>query len=213
MSRRSPLHRRLGRRTVLAAPSALGGVAFLSACGGGEAASDSSGGTWSFTDDRDQTVELDSTPTSVVAFTGLAAAMYDFGVEIKTVFGPTTLADGEPDLQAGRMPVEGLEVIGNTWGEFDMERFAASEPEILISHYHEGFPLWYVPEESVDQVEELVPTLGIAAADQPSTTPSPATPNWRRRSGPTWTPKPPKRGSSDTRRRSRPSASRRPRPR
>ena len=48
-------------------------------------------------------------PTKVVAFTGLAAALYDYGVEVAAVFGPTTLADGAPDIQAGRMPVEGLD--------------------------------------------------------------------------------------------------------
>lgn len=158
---------RLQRRALLSAGGGLGTAALLSACGGVESSS-SSGGDWSFTDDRDETAELGVRPTSVVAFTGTAAALYDFGVEVGAVFGPTVTADGEPDLMAGRMPVDDLEIIGNVFGEFDVEKFAATEPQVLVTQYKEGFgELWYVPEESVDEVEALAPVIAIASGDRP----------------------------------------------
>lgn len=158
---------RLRRRTLLSAGGGLGSAAVLAACGGVESSS-SSGGDWSFTDDRGETAELGGRPTSVVAFTGTAAALYDFGVEVGAVFGPTVTDDAEPDLMAGRMPVENLEIIGNAFGEFDVEKFAATGPELLVTQYKEGFgDLWYVHEESVDEVESLAPVVAIASGDRP----------------------------------------------
>ncbi|MFG3340380.1 ABC transporter substrate-binding protein [Glycomyces sp. NPDC048151] len=156
----------LTRRGLFAAGGGLGAASLLAACGSEEEpAAEGTGaasGPFSFLDERDQTeVELDSTPTAVVAFTGLAAALYDYGVEVAAVFGPTTLADGSPDIQAGRMPVEGLTVLGNAWGEFDVEQFAQLNPQLIVSHYYEGFDLWFVPEERLEEVQALAPGIGI----------------------------------------------------
>lgn len=157
---------RLSRRALFAAGGGLGAASLLAACasddeptGDGENAAT---GPFSFLDERDQAdVELESAPTTVVAFTGLAAALYDYGVEVAAVFGPTTLADGSPDIQAGRMPVEGLTVLGNAWGEFDVEKYAQLNPQLIVSHYYEGFDLWFVPKERLEEVEALAPGIGI----------------------------------------------------
>ncbi|THV33609.1 ABC transporter substrate-binding protein [Glycomyces buryatensis] len=158
-----PLH--LNRRGLLAAGGALASGGLLAACGDGTEDGETADLAWSFTDDRDQTVDLDSQPQSIVAFTGLAAALYDYGVTVDGVFGPTVTADGSPDIQAGRMPVDGLTIIGNAWGEFDIEKFASVAPEILVSHFYAGFPLWFVPEERTEEVEQLAPTIGIEVSN------------------------------------------------
>ncbi|MEV3935962.1 ABC transporter substrate-binding protein [Glycomyces sp. NPDC049804] len=154
------------RRTFFAAGGGLGAASLLAACGSDEEPAGDGGnaaaGPFSFLDERDQTeVELERAPTAVVAFTGLAAALYDYGVEVAAVFGPTTLADGSPDIQAGRMPVEKLTVLGNAWGEFDVEKYAQLNPQLIVSHYYEGFDLWFVPEERLEEVEALAPGIGI----------------------------------------------------
>ncbi|GAA1671826.1 siderophore-binding protein DesE [Glycomyces endophyticus] len=155
----------LSRRGILAATGGLGAASLLAACGDGADEAPEEGGAsgpFSFLDERDQEdVELETVPTKVVAFTGLAAALYDYGVEVAAVFGPTTLADGQPDLQAGRMPVEDLTVLGNAWGEFDVEKYAELGPELIVSHYYEGFDLWFVPEDRLEEVESLAPGVGI----------------------------------------------------
>ena len=157
----------LTRRGLFAATGGLGAASVLAACGSdgdtGSDGGDSAGsGSFSFLDERSrENVELDGVPSTVVAFTGLAAALYDYGVEVAAVFGPTTLADGAPDIQAGRMPVEDLTVLGNAWGEFDVEKYAELGPELIVSHYYEGFDLWFVPEERLEEVEALAPGIGI----------------------------------------------------
>ncbi|MCC3761720.1 ABC transporter substrate-binding protein [Glycomyces sp. TRM65418] len=162
---RPPAPGRLSRRGLFAVGGGLGAASVLAACGPDADAGDEDGGasgSFSFVDERDQTaVELDRIPSTVVAFTGLGAALYDYGVEVAAVFGPTTLAGGSPDIQAGRMPVDGLTVLGNAWGEFDVEQYAQLNPELLVSHYYDGFDLWFVPEERLEEVESLAPGIGI----------------------------------------------------
>ncbi|MCZ9338869.1 ABC transporter substrate-binding protein, partial [Streptomyces sp. TRM76130] len=69
--------------------------------GSADAEASAASGPWSFEDDRGTTVELDEVPTSIVAFTGVAAALHDYGVQVEGVFGPTTTKDGTADVQAG----------------------------------------------------------------------------------------------------------------
>ncbi|MER5931251.1 ABC transporter substrate-binding protein [Streptomyces sp. NPDC002054] len=156
----------LTRRGVLAAGSALCLGAVLVGCGSGSA--DDKGGAWSFKDDRGQTASTKGTPKNVVAYVGTAAALHDFGVEVKGVFGPTKTADGKADVQAGSLDVNKVEILGNTFGEFNIEKYAALKPDLLVSNVWEKDVLWYVPEESKDKIGKLAPSVGLFAG--PDTT-------------------------------------------
>ncbi|MFJ7153181.1 ABC transporter substrate-binding protein [Streptomyces sp. NPDC100445] len=170
----------LTRRGLLAAGGALGLGAALAACGDdkgkdtgsgkGEAAGGS--GPWSFKDDRGTTVKLDEVPANIVAFTGVAAALYDYGVQVKGVFGPTTTSDGKPDVQAGDMDVSKVTVLGNAWGQFSIEKYAALAPDVLISTmFDDAGTLWYVPDESKKKIAQLAPGVGISVYDRRLTEP------------------------------------------
>ncbi|MFF7690682.1 ABC transporter substrate-binding protein [Streptomyces syringium] len=155
------------RRGILAAGGALGIGAFLTACGGGGSkdsggnGSGSDSGPWTFKDDRGTTVKADKTPKKVVAFTGTAAALYDFGFECAGVFGPTKLKDGKPDPQAGDLDVDKLTVLGNAWGKFNVEQYAAMSPELLVTNMLQAQELWYVPDDSKKKILGLAPSVGI----------------------------------------------------
>lgn len=168
------------RRGILAAGGALGLGAALAACGDDDAKSAGSkdasasatSGPWTFKDDRGTSVKLDSVPTKLVAFTGVAAALYDYGVEVKGVFGPTTTTDGKADVQAGDMDVSKLTVFGNVWDQFNVEKFAAFGPQLLISTmFDDAGTLWYVPEASKDKIAKLAPSVGISVYDRQLTEP------------------------------------------
>ncbi|MES4891440.1 ABC transporter substrate-binding protein [Streptomyces sp. NPDC096012] len=165
----------LSRRGLLAAGGVLGLGAALTACGGGKGEGAGSGkdtkatgsGPWSFRDDRGTTVKLDGVPANIVAFTGVAAALYDYGVQVKGVFGPTTTKDGKADVQAGDMDVTKVTVIGNTWGQFNIEKYASLAPDVLVSTMFDGAgTLWYVPEESKKKIAQLAPSVGISVYDR-----------------------------------------------
>jgi len=160
---------RLSRRGLLAAGGAVGLGALLTACGndsGSDAGSDK-GGAWSFTDDRKKKIKLDAAPQRIVAYVGTAAALHDFGVRdrIVGVFGPTKKKNGEPDTLAGDLDVDKLEIIGNAYGQFDIEKYAKVRPELLITNMYLPNALWYVPDESKAKILKLAPSLALKTAD------------------------------------------------
>jgi iron complex transport system substrate-binding protein len=168
------------RRGLLAAGGALGLGAALAACGddkdkgGGtaDAAKGSASGPWSFKDDRGTTVKLDRVPADIVAFTGVGAALYDYGIQVKGVFGPTRTKDGKPDVQAGDMDVSKVTVLGNAWGQFNIEKYASLAPDVLITTmFDDAGTLWYVPEESEKKIAQLAPSIGISVYDRQLTEP------------------------------------------
>ncbi|MEU0744380.1 ABC transporter substrate-binding protein [Streptomyces sp. NPDC006134] len=169
----------LTRRSLLATGGALGLGVALTACGGGSedggsdaSASAKASGPWSFKDDRGTTVKLDKVPTRIVAFTGVAAALYDYGIEVEGVFGPTKTQDGKADVQAGDMDVSKLTVFGNKYDQFNVEQYAAFRPEVLISTtFDDAGTLWYVPESSKDKIAKLAPSVAVSVYDRQLTQP------------------------------------------
>jgi iron complex transport system substrate-binding protein len=159
----------LSRRGLLAAGGAAGLGALLTACGsdGGSGSKSGKGGAWSFTDDRKKKISLDAPPKRIVAYVGTAAALHDFGAAdaVVGVFGPTKKKNGEPDVAAGDLEVKKLEVIGNAFGEFDIEKYAKVRPELLVTNMYVQDALWYVPEESKSKILKLAPSLALQTAE------------------------------------------------
>ncbi|MEV6400079.1 ABC transporter substrate-binding protein [Streptomyces sp. NPDC051907] len=158
----------LSRRSLLTAGGALGLGALLAACGGSdgkeEKKSGDGGGAWTFKDDRGKTVKLDKKPKNLVAFISTAAALHDYGIECTGVFGPSKPVNGKPNPQAGGLDVSKLTSVGEAWGEFSIEKYAALQPDLLISNMFPPPALWFIPEESSKKIEALAPTIGIAGA-------------------------------------------------
>ncbi|MFF7328633.1 ABC transporter substrate-binding protein [Streptomyces sp. NPDC008150] len=168
------------RRGVLAAAGATGLGAALAACGGNDDNTAGSGstaaagsGSWTFKDDRGTAVRAGHVPSDIVAFVGVAAALHDYGVGVKGVFGPTTTKDGKADVQAGDMDVSKLTVLGNAWGQFNIEKYAALAPDLLVSTmFDDRGTLWYVPEESKKKILAVgAPTVGLSVYDRQLTEP------------------------------------------
>ncbi|MFC0505651.1 ABC transporter substrate-binding protein [Micromonospora costi] len=168
--------RRVTRRGLLAGGAATFAL-LMTGCGAdgdaAEPAASGSGGPWSFTDDRNEKLSADSRPTRVVAFTGAAAALVDFGLDkqVVGVFGETKRADGTADPQAGDLNVESVEILGNVWGEFSVEKYAALRPELLVTHMYDPGALWYVPDESKNKILPLAPSVAVTTARVPMTKP------------------------------------------
>ncbi|HEY1175253.1 MAG TPA: ABC transporter substrate-binding protein [Phytomonospora sp.] len=168
---RSPLTSSLSRRWLFTAGGALGLGALLAACGSKDDGG-SPTGSWTFTDDRGQASALDAAPQRIVAFVGVAAALHDLGLgdRIVGVFGPTTGADGTKDPQAGDLDVSKVTVLGNAWGEFNVEEYAKLNPDLLVSNMFDD-TLWFVPAESSEKILGLVPSVGIKTFDMPLSKP------------------------------------------
>ncbi|MEV5742978.1 ABC transporter substrate-binding protein [Microbispora rosea] len=164
------------RRGFFAAGGAAVLTLALAACGSSDPAPSSAGQSaksWSFTDDRKEAVTAAAVPSRVVAFTGTAAVLADYGLQQKVagVFGETKRADGSPDPQAGDLDVNKVTILGNVWGEFNIEKYAALRPDLLVTHMYDPGALWYVPDESKDKIVKLAPTVAVSVARVPMTEP------------------------------------------
>ncbi|MBB5939690.1 ABC transporter substrate-binding protein [Streptomyces zagrosensis] len=161
------------RRHLLALGGALALSPLLAACGkddaNGDSKSSGSGqkgddGAWHFKDDRGRTVTLDRRPQRIVAFVSAAAALYDYGIECTGIFGPSKPIDGKPNPQAGRLDLDKLTSVGEQWGQFNIEKYVALRPDLLVSTMFPPPALWFVPGESQKKIETLARTVGIAGA-------------------------------------------------
>lgn len=148
----------LTRRALLAGSAA--GLLGLAACGSGGAKA-ATGKRFAWTDARGKELDLASRPTHVVAQSSAAASLLDAGYPVKGVYGELGTTGGKLNYQAGRLDLAKLTVIGKTYGEFAMEKFASVQPDLLIDMCWDGKTLWYVPANDLKQVESLSPTLGI----------------------------------------------------
>ncbi|MCG5212095.1 ABC transporter substrate-binding protein [Streptosporangium sp. KLBMP 9127] len=161
----------LPRRGFLAAMAGGTALFALAACGEGSAAptagSSPSGGAWTFTDDRGKKLSLPQRPARIVAQSGAAAALWDFGVRPIAVFGPHKLKDGGRDPQAGQVDITKVESLGNVWDEFNVEKYATLQPELLVSGMYVKDELWFVPEKSKDTIEAMAPTVGVQVSGVP----------------------------------------------
>lgn len=156
----------LSRRGFLALGGTLALSGLAAACAPAKTSnSGDDAGSWEFTDDRGETVSMNTVPTTIAAFVGTAAVLHDYGVECAAVFGPTESEDGSPDVQAGELDTDSVTVLGNAWGEFNIEEYAALEPELLVSSMYEDGQLWYVPQESADKILGLAPSIGLNVAN------------------------------------------------
>ena len=159
----------LSRRALLLG---AGGVALtLAGCNAsartrepaGPASSTAAG--FSYTDARGKKIELPTVPTVVVAQSSAAAALWDFGFKVKGAYGELKTTDGKLDFQAGNLELSEITVIGSTYGEFNLEKYAAMGPQLLIDESFDDKTLWYVPQESAAKIEAVAPTLGIKMLD------------------------------------------------
>lgn len=162
----SPATPSLSRRGLLAAGGAVGAGALLAACGSSGGSGSDKGDAWTFTDDRGKKVGLDAKPQRIVAYVGAASALYDYGVrdQVVGVFGPTKKKNGHPDVLAGDLDVDKVKIIGNSYGQFDLEKYAKLRPELLITNMFIDGQLWYVPAESKQKILKLAPSLAVKVA-------------------------------------------------
>ena len=147
------------RRGPLAAAHVVALLA-LTACGAATQASEDAGGAktdFVHTDARGETIEIEGTPETVVAQASAAAALWDNGFRVAGVYGD--LPD-PPNYLTGNLDVSETEVLGNAWGEFNVEQYAAMNPDLLIDMTFDGKTLWYAGEVE-KQVDKLAPTLAM----------------------------------------------------
>lgn len=155
------------RRLAGGAIAALLATTVLAACG--TSASDDaaeSGGPWSFTSGDGKKVKADSTPRRIIASGAEAAALMSFGIKPVGIYANTKVED-DPNLKD--LDLSGITILGETWGEIDVEKAASLKPDLIVAD-------WWPAEKAYSGLEEgakaaskkildLAPIVGVSQGD------------------------------------------------
>jgi iron complex transport system substrate-binding protein len=166
------VHRR--PRRLAGVPLALAALLAASGCTGEatapEAATEGAEGNgWTFTDDLGNTVELDATPARVAGLNDVVASLWNYGVEPVASFGQTSAAD---DVAFEGRDLAVLEIVGESYGQIDLERLAAADPDVIVTSVYPadatgdldpGQPLYgFESLRQQEQVARIAPIVVIA---------------------------------------------------
>mgnify|MGYP001172753604 CR=1 FL=1 len=87
---------------------------------------------WTYTGGSGETVSLDAVPTRIIASADAAAGLIPLGIRPVGIYADSPVAESKP-LQG--LDLAGIEIVGEAWGEIDIEKVAALEPDIVIAEY------------------------------------------------------------------------------
>jgi iron complex transport system substrate-binding protein len=155
------------RRVAGGAIAALLASTVLAACGTSAPDDDAEGGgPWSFTSGDGTTVTADSTPERIIASGAEAAALMSFGIKPVGIYANTKVED-DPNLKD--LDLDGITILGEAWGEIDVEKAASLDPDLIVAD-------WWPAEKAYSGLEEgakaaskklldLAPIVGVAQGD------------------------------------------------
>jgi iron complex transport system substrate-binding protein len=150
----------------LLALAVLGVSACSSPDGEDSAAAAESG--WEFTDDLGNTVTLDEAPTRVAGLNDVLSSLWNYGIEPVAAWGQTSIED---DVAFEGKDLSGVEIVGTSYGQIDLEQLAAADPDVIVASVYpsdsegtidEESPLYgFESIEQQEQVAEIAPIIGI----------------------------------------------------
>jgi len=156
-------------RTLLPTMAVLAAVGLLTGCSA-TSATPAGDAAWSYTDGSGKTVELDAVPGRIVAHAWAAAALIPLGIRPVGIY-----ADGpvDEDKSLEGLDLSGIEIVGETWGEIDIEQVAELQPDLIVGE-------WWPVEEAYSGFEadvadaaapllDIAPVIGVKQGDSVET--------------------------------------------
>lgn len=140
-------------RRGAAVPLGLAAVLALSSCGSDTTtdAAGSSAESWTFTDDVGETITLDQAPERVASYADYALGLHSLDVDPVAIFGRVPVADDE---RFADYDLDDVAVVGNGYGEIDIEAMAAARPDVIVVGIY--------PEDREGTVDLEGPRYGLA---------------------------------------------------
>ena len=121
--------------------------------------------TWTYTDGSGQTVTLDSIPTRIVASADAAAGLIPLGIRPVGIYADSAVSESKA-LEG--LDLTGIEIVGQAWGEIDIEKVAALQPDLVIAEYWPLDKAWSGGDAVAgahSPLRALVPITGPTQAD------------------------------------------------
>ena len=121
---------------------------------------------WTYTDGTGQTVTLDHVPNRIVMHANTAAGLIPLGIRPIAIYVDTPVAE-DKSLQG--LDLTGIEIVGEAWGQIDIEKVAALKPDLFLAEW------WPLDKAfsgleggnggSNDQILKLAPITGPTQGD------------------------------------------------
>ena len=112
---------------------------------------------WSYTGGDGQTVTLDAAPLRIIASQDAAAGLIPLGIRPVGIYADSAVADAKA-LQG--LDLSGIEIIGQAWGEVDIEKAAALEPDLIVAEFWPLETTWSGGDDVVNALSPLAPITG-----------------------------------------------------
>jgi len=87
---------------------------------------------WSYTDGTGQTVTLDHVPNRIVMHANTAAGLIPLGIRPIAIYVDSPVAE-DKSLQG--LDLSGIEIVGEAWGQIDIEKVAALQPDLFLAEW------------------------------------------------------------------------------
>ncbi|MDR2378974.1 MAG: ABC transporter substrate-binding protein [Bifidobacteriaceae bacterium] len=85
---------------------------------------------WSYSDGAGQTITLDQAPTRIASFADYAIGLLSYGITPVAIFGREDVAG---DSRFADYDLSNVAIVGNTYGEIDLEALAGAEPDLIVT--------------------------------------------------------------------------------
>jgi iron complex transport system substrate-binding protein len=112
---------------------------------------------WTYTGGDGQTVTLDAVPVRIIASQDAAAGLIPLGIRPVGIYADSAVADAKA-LQG--LDLSGIEIIGQAWGEVDIEKAAALEPDLIVAEFWPLETTWSGGDDVVAALGPLAPITG-----------------------------------------------------
>ncbi|RYE10946.1 MAG: ABC transporter substrate-binding protein [Hyphomicrobiales bacterium] len=87
---------------------------------------------WTYIDGGGKTITLPEAPKRIVAHANAAAALIPLGIRPVAIYVDSPVAD---DMSLKGLDLTGIEIIGEAWGEIDIEKLAAIDPDLIVAEF------------------------------------------------------------------------------
>ena len=116
---------------------------------------------WTYADGSGTTVTLDEVPVRIVAHANAAAGLIPLGIRPVGIYVDGPVAD---DKSLEGLDLTGIEIVGEAWGELDIEKVAALRPDLIVAEYWPLEQAWSGLEaganEKSQQIRQIAPVTG-----------------------------------------------------
>jgi iron complex transport system substrate-binding protein len=122
--------------------------------------------SWSYASGDGKTYTAPETPERIIAHAYSAAALMEFGIKPVGVYADGPIKD---DVGLKGVDFSGVEILGETWGEIDVEKAATLRPDLIVGDWWPAEKAYSGMEGGVKErskkIAELAPVVGPSQGD------------------------------------------------